>query len=66
MTTKQCDIGLIGLAVMGENLVLNMEIQGIHRGRLQSHDGGDEKFTAGRGKGKKSSGVARSRSSSAR
>ena len=26
----QCDIGLIGLAVMGENLVLNMESKGFH------------------------------------
>ncbi|MGI9568950.1 MAG: NAD(P)-binding domain-containing protein, partial [Desulfobulbia bacterium] len=25
---KKCDIGLIGLAVMGENLVLNMESHG--------------------------------------
>jgi 6-phosphogluconate dehydrogenase len=24
MTTNECDIGLIGLAVMGQNLVLNM------------------------------------------
>ena len=28
MSTNQCDIGLIGLAVMGENLVLNMESKG--------------------------------------
>ena len=28
MTTTKCDIGLIGLAVMGENLVLNMESRG--------------------------------------
>lgn len=27
---KKCDIGLIGLAVMGENLVLNMESHGCH------------------------------------
>ena len=27
---SQCDIGLIGLAVMGENLVLNMESKGFH------------------------------------
>jgi len=27
-TPKQCDIGLIGLAVMGQNLVLNMESKG--------------------------------------
>ena len=25
MSTSPCDIGLIGLAVMGKNLVLNME-----------------------------------------
>ncbi len=28
MTTPTADIGLIGLAVMGENLVLNMESHG--------------------------------------
>ena len=28
MNTNQCDIGLIGLGVMGENLVLNMESKG--------------------------------------
>mgnify|MGYP003287251348 CR=1 FL=1 len=28
MSANQCDIGLIGLAVMGENLVLNMESKG--------------------------------------
>src|SRR5258705_11155933 len=28
MKTNQCDIGLIGLAVMGENLVFNMESKG--------------------------------------
>ena len=28
MNEQQCDIGLIGLAVMGENLALNMESRG--------------------------------------
>src|ERR1051325_8606267 len=28
MTANQCDIGIIGLAVMGENLALNMESKG--------------------------------------
>ena len=28
MSTSPCDIGLIGLAVMGKNLVLNMEDHG--------------------------------------
>jgi 6-phosphogluconate dehydrogenase len=32
------DIGLIGLAVMGQNLVLNMERNGFTRGCLQPHD----------------------------
>ena len=26
--TQQCDIGLVGLAVMGENLALNIESRG--------------------------------------
>ena len=30
MTPPACDIGLVGLAVMGENLVLNMEDHGFH------------------------------------
>ena len=29
---KKCDIGLIGLAVMGQNLVLNMERNGYRVG----------------------------------
>ena len=33
-----CDFGLIGLAVMGENLALNVESRGYQRGRVQSHD----------------------------
>ena len=37
MKMNQCDIGLIGLAVMGENLVLNMESKGFHRRGFQSH-----------------------------
>ncbi len=28
MSANQCDIGLVGLAVMGENLVLNMASKG--------------------------------------
>ncbi len=31
----QADIGLVGLAVMGENLILNMESKGLHRSVLQ-------------------------------
>ena len=46
------DIGLIGLAVMGENLVLNMESHGfgvaVYNRTLEKVD----KFVAGRAKGK--------------
>ena len=37
MEKASCDIGLIGLAVMGQNLVLNMNDHGYQRGRLQPH-----------------------------
>ncbi len=33
----KCDFGLIGLAVMGENLALNIESRGYSRGRVQPH-----------------------------
>jgi 6-phosphogluconate dehydrogenase len=51
------DIGLIGLAVMGENLVLNMESKGfqvsVYNRTLQKVDN----FLAGRAKGKKITGA---------
>ena len=47
------DIGLIGLAVMGENLVLNMESHGytvaVYNRTVEKVD----KFINGRGKGKR-------------
>jgi 6-phosphogluconate dehydrogenase len=50
---RQSDIGLIGLAVMGENLVLNMESKGfqitVYNRTVQKVDD----FLAGRAKGKK-------------
>ncbi len=50
---EKADIGLIGLAVMGENLVLNMESKGftvaVYNRTLDKVD----HFTNGRGKGKK-------------
>src|SRR3954452_13717727 len=52
MTMKQCDIGLIGLAVMGENLVLNMESKGFSVAVCNRTTEVTEKFAAGRGKGK--------------
>jgi len=49
---KKADIGLIGLAVMGENLVLNMESKGftvaVYNRTVEKVD----KFISGRGKGK--------------
>ncbi len=49
---KKADIGLIGLAVMGENLVLNMESKGftvaVYNRTVEKVD----KFIAGRGAGK--------------
>jgi 6-phosphogluconate dehydrogenase len=35
--SKKSDFGLIGLAVMGQNLVLNVESRGFQRQRLQPH-----------------------------
>jgi len=52
MKTNQCDIGLIGLAVMGENLVLNMESKGFSVAVFNRTTAVTEKFAAERGKGK--------------
>jgi 6-phosphogluconate dehydrogenase len=49
----QSDIGLIGLAVMGENLVLNMESKGFPVAVFTRTTAVTEKFAASRGKGKK-------------
>ena len=51
--TQKADIGLVGLAVMGENLVLNMESKGftvaVYNRTVEKVDA----FVAGRAKGKK-------------
>ena len=52
MTPNQCDIGLIGLAVMGENLVLNMESKGFSVAVFNRTTEVTDKFAAGRGKNK--------------
>ena len=52
MSTNQCDIGLIGLAVMGENLVLNMESKGFSVAVFNRTTEVTERFAAARGKGK--------------
>jgi len=52
MTANQCDIGLIGLAVMGENLVLNMESKGFSVAVFNRTTEVTDKFATGRAKGK--------------
>src|SRR6266699_1881439 len=51
--TMQSDIGLIGLAVMGENLALNMESKGFPVAVFNRTAAVTEKFVTTRGKGKK-------------
>ena len=52
----KADIGLIGLAVMGENLALNMESKGftvaVYNRNFPGEEGVVERFIKGRGKGK--------------
>jgi 6-phosphogluconate dehydrogenase len=50
---SQCDIGLIGLAVMGENLVLNMESKGFSVAVYNRTGAVTDKFAEGRAKGKR-------------
>ncbi|HEX8281002.1 MAG TPA: decarboxylating NADP(+)-dependent phosphogluconate dehydrogenase, partial [Chthoniobacterales bacterium] len=52
MNQDQCDIGLIGLAVMGENLVLNMESKGFSVAVFNRTTAVTEKFAAERAQGK--------------
>jgi len=49
---QKADIGLIGLAVMGENLVLNMESKGFTVGIYNRTVEKVDMFMAGRGAGK--------------
>ena len=53
MTTQPADMAMIGLAVMGENLVLNMESHGFTVAVYNRTVDKMEAFVAGRGKGKK-------------
>ncbi len=50
---KKADIGLVGLAVMGENLVLNMESKGFTVAVFNRTVSKVDDFVNGRGKGKK-------------
>jgi 6-phosphogluconate dehydrogenase len=54
---KLSDIGLIGLAVMGENLVLNMESKGFQVSVYNRSAQKVDDFLAGRAKGKKITGT---------
>jgi 6-phosphogluconate dehydrogenase len=49
---NQCDIGLIGLAVMGENLVLNMESKGFRVAVFNRTTSVTDQFAADRARGK--------------
>ena len=49
----QCDIGLIGLAVMGENLVLNMESKGFSVAVYNRTTAVTQKFAEGRARDKR-------------
>jgi 6-phosphogluconate dehydrogenase len=53
MSTPTADIGLIGLAVMGENLVLNMESHGYTVAVFNRTTSKVDHFLGGRGQGKK-------------
>src|ERR1051326_9595728 len=52
MNANQLEIGVIGLAVMGENLVLNMESKGFRVAVFNRTTEVTEKFAATRAKGK--------------
>ena len=51
--TQLCDIGLVGLAVMGENLALNIESRGYSIAVFNRTTAKVDELMAGRAKGKK-------------
>ena len=53
MDTRKADIGLIGLAVMGENLVMNMESKGFTVAVFNRTTAKVDNFVAGRAAGKR-------------
>ena len=57
MNERSCDIGLIGLAVMGENLALNMESRGFHVAVYNRTVTRTQAFLAGRGHDKRFTGA---------
>ena len=50
---SQADLGLVGLAVMGENLILNMESKGFTVACYNRTTSKVDQFLGGRAKGKK-------------
>ena len=50
---SKADIGLVGLAVMGENLILNMESKGFTVAAFNRTTSKVDAFVNGRAKGKK-------------
>src|SRR5262245_21944442 len=52
MTQQLADIGLVGLAVMGENLALNMESKGFRVAVYNRTTARVDEFVAGRARGK--------------
>lgn len=57
MSTELADVGLIGLAVMGENLALNMESRGYKVAVFNRTTARVDEFLAGRGQGKRFTGA---------
>ncbi len=55
---KQCDFGLIGLAVMGENLALNVESRGFRVAVFNRTTSKVDDFIAGRGRRERTSSAA--------
>src|SRR5690349_19142891 len=53
MSKDQCDFGLIGLAVMGENLALNVESRGYSVAVFNRTTAKVDEFIAGRAQGKR-------------
>ncbi|MBC8403477.1 MAG: decarboxylating NADP(+)-dependent phosphogluconate dehydrogenase [Candidatus Marinimicrobia bacterium] len=53
MTEKKADIGIVGLAVMGENLILNMESKGFRVACFNRTTSKVDDFINGRAKGKR-------------
>ncbi len=56
MNERKADIGVVGLAVMGENLILNMESKGFHVACYNRTTSKVDDFMADRAKGKNISG----------